>query len=90
MLVGADKDLLKKEVIIADLSWISDSARKKALANKNLKAKIRYRHTAAKCAIKLSGRKINVTFRASQRAIAPGQSLVIYSGEEVLGGGVIE
>lgn len=89
LIVGADKDLLKKEVVVGDLSWISADAKEKALKNKNIKAKIRYRHIAASCSVKLSGKKLQVTFRVSQRAIVPGQSLVIYSGEEVLGGGVI-
>jgi tRNA-specific 2-thiouridylase len=30
-----------------------------------------------------------VEFRSPQRAIAPGQSVVLYCGDEVLGGGVI-
>jgi tRNA-specific 2-thiouridylase len=89
IVVGTDKNLLKKELIASDLSWTSSWAKKEALKNKNIKAKIRYRHIAAACHIKLFGKKLKVTFKNYQRAVAPGQSLVIYHGEEVLGGGVI-
>jgi tRNA-specific 2-thiouridylase len=40
--------------------------------------------------MEVCGEKANVFFQERQRAVAPGQSLVIYRGEEVLGGGVIE
>jgi tRNA-specific 2-thiouridylase len=90
LFIGTDRDLLKKEIIASDLTWVSSWAKEKALFNKNLKAKIRYRHIPSPCSIKLSGKKLQATFKTPQRAIVPGQSLVIYSGEEVLGGGVIE
>ncbi|HVN49311.1 MAG TPA: aminomethyltransferase beta-barrel domain-containing protein, partial [Bacteroidota bacterium] len=34
--------------------------------------------------------KIKVVFDQPKRAITPGQSVVLYEGEDVLGGGVIE
>ena len=37
----------------------------------------------------LSGGRIRVEFRTPQRAVAPGQSAVIYLGDELLGGGRI-
>ncbi|HLN18739.1 MAG TPA: tRNA methyl transferase PRC-barrel domain-containing protein, partial [Patescibacteria group bacterium] len=89
LIVGQDKDLLKKEVIVENISWVSDWAKKKALANKNLKARIRYRHNPASCKLRLSSGKLKISFSISQRAIVPGQSLVIYCGQEVLGGGII-
>ena len=32
------------------------------------------------------GEEVRVTFRAAQRGVAPGQSVVVYRGEELLGG----
>lgn len=91
LVVGAEKDLLKKEIIIGDLSWVSDNAKERALKNKNLKARIRYRHIPANCRIKtLNKKEIQVSFSAAQRAVASGQSLVFYLRDEVLGGGIIK
>jgi tRNA-specific 2-thiouridylase len=56
-----------------------------------LKAKIRYRHPAADVeAVEKRGGRLDVTFTRPQRAPTPGQSLVLYRDELVMGGGVIE
>ncbi len=53
-------------------------------------AKIRYAHKAAWCTVKMLDEDIlEVTFDEPQRAIAPGQSLVLYDGEYVVGGGFV-
>lgn len=54
------------------------------------KAKIRYHHAEQPCTVVQTGEDtFHVTFDQPQRAIAPGQSLVLYDGDYVLGGGVI-
>lgn len=54
-------------------------------------AKIRYRHKPAKATVEqISNDKLQVIFDEPQRAIAPGQSLVLYDGDTVVGGGIIE
>ena len=56
-----------------------------------LEAKIRYRHTAAPATVEqISADKLLVKFDTPQRAIAKGQSLVLYDGDTVVGGGIIE
>lgn len=56
-----------------------------------LEAKIRYRHTAAPATVEqISADKLLVKFDTPQRAIASGQSLVLYDGDTVVGGGIIE
>jgi len=53
-------------------------------------AQIRYRHKAAPATVHLtSDGNSRVTFQAPQRAITPGQAVVFYDGEKVLGGGWI-
>jgi len=89
--------LFEKELIASDLSWISGEEPKLPL---KCQAKIRYRQPDQECRIienppspRLRRTKeknqIKVIFKESQRAITPGQSIVFYKGEEMIGGGII-
>jgi len=40
--------------------------------------------------VKTTGDRLAVAFDAPQRSVTPGQALVLYKGDEVLGGGCIE
>jgi tRNA-specific 2-thiouridylase len=54
-------------------------------------AQIRYKAApAAAAVVVLSGDKARVVFDAEQRAITPGQAVVFYDGNAVLGGGRID
>jgi tRNA-specific 2-thiouridylase len=53
-------------------------------------AKIRYNHKGSPCRIELVGEdRVRCVFPEAQRAITPGQAVVFYQGENVLGGGTI-
>lgn len=53
-------------------------------------AKIRYNHRGAWCTVERTGEdEILCTFEEPQRAITPGQAVVLYDGDYVLGGGTI-
>ena len=57
---------------------------------KRVWAKIRYNHRGAWCTVEKTGEdEILCTFEEPQRAITPGQAVVLYDGEYVLGGGTI-
>lgn len=54
-------------------------------------AMIRYQAKPAPCRVELIGEdRVKVTFQTAQRAVTPGQSVVFYEGDTVLGGGVID
>ena len=53
-------------------------------------AKIRHRKKASPCAISPEGKSVRVEFFEPQEAITPGQAVVLYRGDEVLGGGIID
>ena len=53
-------------------------------------ARVRYRHKPAKRLAVMEEGGLSVTFFERQRAITPGQSVVIYKGDVVLCGGIIK
>ncbi len=53
------------------------------------KARIRYRHEEQPATVTVSGDTVSVKFDTPQRAVTPGQSIVLYDGNKVLGGGII-
>ena len=55
-----------------------------------LKAKVRYRQQEQPCVVEQTGEDtVRVIFDQPQRAITPGQMVVFYDGDVVVGGGVI-
>lgn len=92
-----DKRLLTKELEIHSVNFISDLRLQIADLNqkfkiKNLKLLGRYRHQGELVPLSISNIKkdlYRVVFSKPQKAVASGQSLVLYKGKQVLGGGVI-
>jgi tRNA-specific 2-thiouridylase len=80
--------LLHRHLRAKQLSWISGQA--PDLQTK-LEARIRHRQGLQPCRIiEHDGERCCVVFDQAQRAIAPGQSLVLYQQQQCLGGGIIE
>ncbi|MEK7558066.1 MAG: tRNA 2-thiouridine(34) synthase MnmA [Patescibacteria group bacterium] len=84
-----DPALFSKQLTVDNVNWLSGQMPKFPL---NCQAVIRYHHKAAECVVSnLKNKKNNllVKFIQPQRAITPGQSVVFYKKEEVIGGGII-
>ncbi len=57
---------------------------------RKLKAKIRYKDSGADCVVRqIADDRIEVEFASPRRAITPGQSVVVYEGDDVVAGGII-
>ncbi len=86
--IGPATDLLQNELIAGQLNWIAIDKIEKEL---HVMAKVRYKDEAEKAIVyPENGAKIRVVFEKPKRAITPGQSVVLYNGIELIGGGVIE
>lgn len=82
-----DPILYGKEMLVKDFYWVNKKNLKFPLKTKVV---IRYRHKAVTCTVESAKNKmLRVIFFRRQRAITPGQSAVFYSGNKVLGGGII-
>jgi tRNA-uridine 2-sulfurtransferase len=86
LVIGPQSALLKTRLTAENLNWISGAPPELEFETK---AKVRYRSPEARATVKVCGDTAEVLFREPQRAIAPGQSVVFYQGDEVLGGGII-
>ena len=86
-----EHDLLFSDWLVAtDASWIGASP-DGLNAGLRCKAKIRYRQADQRCVVtKLDDATLEVRFNAAQKAVAPGQFVVFYDGEQCLGGAVID
>lgn len=87
VIVGSNEDVFAKELIATDLNWITIDTLQEPL---KVSAKIRYGAKEGEALITpLADGVVKVTFNEMQRAITPGQSVVFYDGDVVVGGGSI-
>jgi len=85
--VGSDEELLTTTLRAGDVNWISIAALTDSM---RVKAKIRHRHEPAWATIRMiNAEEVEAVFEEPQRAITPGQSVVFYDGDVVVGGGWI-
>jgi len=84
--IGEEEDLLSDRLRSEDVCWVGGGPLQGEAV---VEAKIRYRTPAAAAVVKAEGDGVEVRFRERQRAITPGQAVVFYQGERVLGGGII-
>lgn len=82
---GADR-LLAGGLVASRCNWIDEPPP----AGARVEARIRYRHGGTPARVRAAADRLHVAFERPQRAVAPGQAVVLYDGDRVLGGGWIE
>jgi tRNA-specific 2-thiouridylase len=88
VILGEEKDVYSASLMAFDINWIAIDSLNKPL---RVNAKIRYSANEAESVITpAEGGKVRVDFDKPQRAVTPGQSVVFYDGDVVIGGGIIE
>ena len=86
--LSTDAELYKSELHASKINILTNDTLEKEV---RLEAKIRYRHTPSPCTvIRTDEDQFSLIFDTPQRAITKGQSVVLYDGDTVIGGGIIE
>lgn len=87
VVLGEDDELWTRHIIVKDFNWMSIAGLQKEMS---VIAKIRYNHRGAKAILrKVDDRYMECMFEEPQRAPTPGQAMVCYQGDYVVGGGII-
>jgi tRNA-specific 2-thiouridylase len=87
VIIGPKEELLGRGIVAREVNWLVDPPSLHA----EVTVRIRHRAPLARGEIvRIDGEEIEIALDEPVAAIAPGQSLVLYDGERVLGGGFIE
>lgn len=87
VVVGRKEEILTRVVRAVGFHWIEG---RPSLQSLRVQAQVRYRHTAAPGRLEaITEQDVRFEFDAPQWAVTPGQALVCYDGDRVIGGGWI-
>ncbi|MGI8905848.1 MAG: tRNA 2-thiouridine(34) synthase MnmA [Candidatus Sumerlaeaceae bacterium] len=87
VVVGAAEQTMSDGLVCERMNWVAIESPRLAI---EASAQIRYRHAAAPCVVTpLTDGRFEVRFQERQRSVTPGQAVVFYEGDSVLGGGWI-
>ena len=88
VVVGSKDALGRTALTAATVNWVSGIAPSAWLP---ITAQIRHRHAAAPARVRATDEgRVELEFDTPQTAVTPGQAVVFYNGDEVLGGGWID
>jgi tRNA-specific 2-thiouridylase len=85
LVVGERRSVLSSELTAVNLNWLTRPPE----VPLRIEAQIRSIHRPARALLTPHGNRVLVKFDSPQWAVTPGQSAVFYSGDQVLGGGII-
>ena len=87
VVVGGANDVFASGLTAGRVTWTAEAPKESLRCT----AKVRYGRREGACTVEMiEGGTLRVTFDEPQRAVTPGQSVVLYDGDRVLGGGIIE
>jgi tRNA-specific 2-thiouridylase len=86
VVLGHEKELYSHKLTARKLNWISGKAPREPIT---AQAKIRYKSKEAEAILFPRDDSVDVHFAQPQKAVTPGQAIVFYNADEVLGGGII-
>lgn len=87
VVIGEDKDVFSSKLYADRLNFMAVEELRGEI---RAKAKIRYSHEGASCTVRMAGQDlIECVFDVPQRAITPGQAVVLYQDDYIFGGGTI-
>ena len=87
VVLGQESDLYKTTFTADRLSFTSSVMKESTF---DVNARIRYKANDAPATITINDGFVSIRFKEPQRAITPGQPVVFYRGDEMIGGGVIK
>jgi len=87
IMLDHEEELYSQKLIARKLSWISGKAPREPIT---ARAKIRYKSKEAEASLFFRNDSVDVHFAQPQKAVTPGQAVVFYNADEVLGGGIID
>lgn len=87
IVLGTEEETQSASATVGRWSFVSGSPPAREF---RATARVRYRHPGVPATVAVEGERMRVAFDSPQRSVTPGQALVLYDGNEVLGGGWIE
>lgn len=83
--IGEEEDLFSRRLWAEKPSWVNVPPGSEFAAT----VKVRYKSTPAPARVRVHEHEIEIEFERALRAVTPGQAVVIYNGDSVIGGGII-
>jgi len=87
VIIGTRDELLGSGLIAREINWLTE----RPAVGARISVRVRHRAPLAQAEIlRIDGNELEIALDEPVSAITPGQSVVLYDGERVLGGGFIE